>query len=191
MDTSTVEIVAHELLTLTRQSGFDPTMMRSEITAVVQPFVVDDSALTELFTAHGMTIEGAENSRTVFYSPELIFVLSKFRTDFILPTHNHYMWNFLVICKGAMHFRWFRRLDDGSVPGRSQVEVGEDVVVRTGEVAFIAPPPHDIHELAIIEDGTWMLTVTPMPEPPDREIYDVAAGTYEFRRLGVADRAMV
>lgn len=191
MEKNTVMEVAQDLLALTRRAGFDPTSMRQEITAALQPFVVTDEELSAMFAEHGLEIPGLERSRIILHSPELIFMLSKFGTDFILPIHNHESWNVLLICRGQMHFRWYRRLDASSIDGRARLEVADDLMVGTGEVAFIAPPPHDIHQLAITEADTWMLTVTPQPEPPLREIYDVAAGTYEIQALAVVDVAMV
>lgn len=191
MDTGTVEQVAHDLLPIIRRPHFDPTSARDELTATVRPFVANVTELTDVFTRHGIKGDDAANrSRMIFYSPELVFLLSRFDTDFVLPIHNHDLWNFLLICSGEMHFRWYRRLDDRSAPGRAVIEVADDRTVRTGEIACIAPPPHDIHELAITQPGTWMLTVTTEQEPPLREVYDPAAEAYEIRPLAVADRAM-
>lgn len=192
MHMRTVEQVAHDLLEITRRHDFDPTDARDEITATVQPFVTSADELAELFEHGGIeTAMGASTSRLIYYSPELLFMLSKFETDFVLPVHNHEMWNFLFICRGEMHFRWYRRLDDRSIENEAHLEIADDRKVRAGEVGFIAPPPNDIHQLSISEPGTWMVTVTPRPEPIVREIYNPTAGTYIIKALAVTDEPMV
>lgn len=184
IENSTVMEVANDLLAIIRRDGFDPTTVRKEITAAVQPFVTSHEELEKLYFEHGiMRPEPPDRSRMLFYSPELLFMLSRYGPDFRLPTHNHESWNVLLICRGEMHFRWYRRLDDRTVPGRARIEIVDDLMVRTGEVAFVAKPPHDIHQLEVTQEGTWMLTVQPCHEPPQREIYDAEEGTYEMMSL--------
>ena len=38
-----------------------------------------------------------------------------------LPVHNHGSWAVIGVYKGREHETWFRRVDDGSVPGRAQL----------------------------------------------------------------------
>ena len=82
-----------------------------------------------------------------------------------------------------MQFRWYQRLDDRSVPGRADLRVADDRVLRSGDAGIVAPPPNDIHELEVLSDYLWMVVVTPEPEAPVREIYLPEAGTYEIKGL--------
>src|SRR5947209_7328857 len=133
MNKNIVSEVAQNLLPLTRSPSFDPIKKRDDIAAVLRPFVGADESL---FKYGIKRPQPPDRTRMIFYSPELVFFLSRFGTDFRLPVHNHESWNILMICSGAMHFRWYRRLDNGVEPGRAQVEIADDRVVKAGELGI-------------------------------------------------------
>jgi len=187
MNKTVVCDVAQDLLALMRRDNFDPLQERDVLKTVLKPFV--GAAHESLFQLGIKRPQPPDRTRMIFYSPELIMFLSRFGTDFRLPVHNHDSWNILMICSGSMHFRWFRRLDDRTDAGQAKLEVADDRVVTAGEMGIVAPPPHDIHQLEILTEGTWMLTVAPCPEPDLREIYNPSSGTFEMKPLSVIPQA--
>ena len=124
-----------------------------------------------------------KKSRLVYFDPTLNFILSNVTTEFREPPHNHWAWNILLICSGSMHFRWFRRLDDGSEPGRCQLELAEERTLHPGDAGIVGASPHDIHSFEILDDDTWMVTVSPDLGRPVRQFYDAETGTYVEREF--------
>jgi predicted metal-dependent enzyme (double-stranded beta helix superfamily) len=124
-----------------------------------------------------------KKSRLIYFDPTLNFILSNVGTDFREPPHNHWAWNILLICTGSMHFRWYRRLDDGSEPGHCRLELAEDRILRPGDAGIVGAAPHDIHSFEILDDDTWMVTVSPDLGRPVRQFYDADAGTYVEREF--------
>ena len=182
MNKNIVSDVAHNFLPLIRNPAFDPIKQRDEIAKVLSPFVgVDES----IFQYGIKRPQPPDRTRTIFYSPELLFLLSRFDTDFRLPVHNHEAWNILLICSGTMHFRWYRRVDNGAESGKAKVEIADDRIVKAGELGIVAQPPNDIHQLEILTPGTWMLTVAPCYEPDVRDIHNPPQGTFERKPLAV------
>jgi len=47
-----------------------------------------------------------------------------------------------------MHYRSYRRLDDGTKPYVADLEIAEDRVMGEGDVTVLPGPPHDIHATA-------------------------------------------
>jgi predicted metal-dependent enzyme (double-stranded beta helix superfamily) len=71
------------------------------------------------------------------------------RPDTPLPVHNHGTWAVIGIYKGREHETWFRRVDDGSVPGRAQLEVDQTFVNEQG-TASVVPEGH-IHTVEAMD----------------------------------------
>lgn len=124
-----------------------------------------------------------KKSRLIYFDPTLNFILSNVGTDFREPPHNHWAWNILLICSGSMHFRWYRRLDDGSEPGKCQLDLADERILRPGDAGIVGAAPSDIHSFEILDDDTWMVTVSPDLGRPVRQFYDAKAGTYVEREF--------
>lgn len=122
-------------------------------------------------------------SRLIYFDPTLNLILSNVTTEFREPPHNHWAWNILLICTGSMHFRWFRRLDDGSEPGRCKLELADERILGPGDAGIVGAAPNDIHSFEILDDDTWMVTVSPDLGRPVRQFYDADAGTYVEREF--------
>lgn len=179
-DSGVVRRVARDITALIAAHP-DPTAARAEVEAALSPLIPADAELFE----GALPMPGLDLTRMLYFDPELVLLLSKFDPNFALPVHNHEAWNVLMVCSGEMHFRWYRRLDDLSEPGRADLEIADDRVLTAGGCGIIGLPPHDIHQLEVLTDDTWLLTVTPQVEPEIREIYDPASGTYEVKPLTV------
>lgn len=78
---------------------------------------------------------------------------------FAQAPHNHGAWNIFGVYRGAVQYTSYRRLDDGSQPYRSQLEVAEDRVMLDGEVSILPEPPHDVHAVIGLAPQTTTLLV--------------------------------
>lgn len=61
------------------------------------------------------------------------------------PPHDHKTWAVVVGIRGHEHNKVYRRLDDGSDPGRGEVEVDWELTVEPGN--GICLMPQDIHSI--------------------------------------------
>ena len=98
--------------------------------------------------------------------------------------HNHTTWAIVVAVEGEEQNRFYKRTDDGSVPGKATLEFDEEIVVKPG--VGVAMMPDDIHSIAVVGDtptlhfhmyGRAIETLT------ERVGYNVEEGTYEYYRL--------
>ena len=98
--------------------------------------------------------------------------------------HNHTTWAIVVAVEGEEQNRFYKRTDDGSVPGKATLEFDEEIVVKPG--VGVAMMPDDIHSIAVVGDtptlhfhmyGRAIETLT------ERMGYNIAEGTYEYFRL--------
>lgn len=93
------------------------------------------------------------------------------------PIHNHGAWAVIGIYKGRERDTWYRRVDDGTVPGRAQLEVEQAAVNDRGSVHIV--PDGKIHTVEALDHhpavsihvyGTDILTQV-------RSSFDLEAGT--------------
>ena len=98
--------------------------------------------------------------------------------------HNHTTWAIVVAVEGEEQNRFYRRADDGSVPGKATLEFDEEIVVKPG--VGVAMMPDDIHSIAVVGDtptlhfhmyGRAIETLT------ERVGYNIEEGTCEYYRL--------
>jgi predicted metal-dependent enzyme (double-stranded beta helix superfamily) len=78
------------------------------------------------------------------------------RPDTPLPVHNHGAWAVIGVYKGREHETWFRRVDDGSVPGRAQLEVDQTFVNERGTASVV--PDGRIHTVEAM-DGQQAVSI--------------------------------
>jgi predicted metal-dependent enzyme (double-stranded beta helix superfamily) len=72
-------------------------------------------------------------------------MLSRFPEHEPTPVHDHKSWGVAYVLRGRdRHIRW-RRVDDGSAPGRARLVVVEDRELGEGEFVHWPEPPDDIH----------------------------------------------
>lgn len=116
------------------------------------------------------------------------------RPDIPLPVHNHGSWAVIGIYKGREQETWFRQVDDGSVPGRAQLEVDQTFVNERGTTSVV--PDGHIHTVEAMDGhqavsihiyGTDIVT-------QQRSEFDLATGTERvfrppFAEADAADRA--
>lgn len=177
-----VETAARSIKDALQRLDGDPSRDPAAVGAAMKPLVERYREVFELGVDRPSVLMAA--SRTVYADPELALLLSRANAGVEETLHNHGLWNVLVLCRGSMHFQWCQRLDDRSNPGKSELRVADDRVLRAGDVGAVGLPPDDIHSFVILEDDTWLYTVAPGDAHPTREIHDLARGTYIERPLG-------
>ncbi len=106
-----------------------------------------------------------------------------------VPPHNHTTWACVAGVEGEEHNFIYRRLDDGSEPGRAQVEQVEMCVIGAG--GGIAQLGDDIHSVEIRGEqpirhlhlyGRALDTLT------ERLTFDEQSGTCRVMEIGVQTR---
>jgi 3-mercaptopropionate dioxygenase len=95
------------------------------------------------------------------------------------PVHNHGSWAVVGVYRGRERETWFRRLDDGSSPGRADLEIERSWVNSPGTVTVV--PDGTIHTVEAIDGqdavsihiyGTDIVT-------QERSCFNVADGTVD------------
>lgn len=187
-----IRLAVQRLQTALRGAGEDPTRCYDEFAAALTPLSDRRAALfASVEPRRPSEINPDHRMSTVYFDPSLMIQVVGAPKGFRLPPHSHSAWNVLFVCEGEMQFTWYRRLDDRSVPGRADLEIGFTGVVGAGDAGMVAPPPHDIHELEVLSDYVWWIVVTPEPEGAVREIYSPESGTYKISTLALAAAELV
>ncbi|HEV8298317.1 MAG TPA: hypothetical protein VGQ20_13510 [Acidimicrobiales bacterium] len=114
----------------------------------------------------------------LYYDCEYRLVRGHLPAGFAQRPHNHGDWNILGVYRGAMHYRSYRRRDDGSQPYHADLEVAEDRVMTAGDVTVLPGPPHDIHSTAGLAPTTVSLLVARQSFLAMREQYMPELKTY-------------
>lgn len=105
------------------------------------------------------------------------------------PVHNHGAWAVIGIVHGRERETWFRRTDDGGVPGTARLEEERSFVNATGSVHVV--PDGIIHTVEALDGvdavsihlyGTDIVT-------QDRSEFDMATGRVQPYRPPVSDAA--
>ncbi len=96
------------------------------------------------------------------------------------PPHNHTTWAVVVGVAGDELNRFYRRVDDGSVPGKGEVEQVDTFNITAG--AGVAMMPDDIH--SIHQEGPSLnlhlhMYGRALTEQRERVQYDMENGTYK------------
>lgn len=105
-----------------------------------------------------------------------------------LPIHDHGSWAVIGIYRGRERDTWYRRTDDGSVPGRARLEVARTFVNPRGSVTIV--PDGMIHTVEGLDGrpavsfhiyGTDIVTQV-------RSTFDLGQGTVEIFRPEYEER---
>jgi predicted metal-dependent enzyme (double-stranded beta helix superfamily) len=114
----------------------------------------------------------------IYQDTDLRIVRGTMTAGFEQIPHDHGTWNLFGVYRGACHYRSFRRVDDGRVPFRADLEVVEDRVMTDGDVTVLPAPPGDIHAVVGLAPLTTTLLVARGAFNAERRRYLVDRGTY-------------
>lgn len=104
-------------------------------------------------------------------------MLASFPPDAPTPVHDHGTWGLACVVQGRdRHIRW-KRLDDGTAPGRAQVQAVEDRMLGPGDVVAFGPPPDDIHSQQGVGETAYELVYFGSRPALERHYFDPSAGT--------------
>lgn len=109
-------------------------------------------------------------------------MLARFPPEAPTPIHNHNSWAVLCVIRGRdRHIQWARE-DDGAVPGRARVRAIESRELGPGDVAWLPPPPGDLHSQQGIDQPAWELVYFGRdPNAGPRLYFDPDRGLVEER----------
>ena len=68
------------------------------------------------------------------------------------PVHDHLAWGIVGVYRGTQDETVYRRLDDGSDPGRAALAVSKRQALIRGECYTLLPPVDDIHFVKTTSD---------------------------------------
>ena len=121
-----------------------------------------------------------ENAKWLYYDDQLTLELDEFPKGKFIPPHDHGVWEALVLCKGSLRHTTYKRMDDGSVEGHSELSVVEEVMMKIGDIAMVVPPS-DIHSFEAMSEDTFALTIVGGEYSPLRRYYNLQNNTYAVR----------
>ncbi len=68
------------------------------------------------------------------------------------PVHDHLAWGLVGLYRGRQDETIYRRLDDGTNPGRARLEVARQHTIEPGQFYTLLPPEGDIHFVKTVSD---------------------------------------
>ncbi len=103
----------------------------------------------------------------------------------VIPPHNHTVYACIAAVEGAEQNTIYERVDDGSVPGKAELRLREEVDLRPGNA--LAMLADDIHSVVI--DGAEVIRHLhfygqPLESLDQRISYDIEAGTCKVMDIG-------
>ena len=107
----------------------------------------------------------------LYYDGDVRIVRGTMPAGMALEPHNHGSWNLFGVYRGAVHYRSYRRLDDGRVPFHAHLAPVEDRILRDGDVTVLPGPPDDIHGVIGLAPSTTTILVARGTFAPAREQY--------------------
>ncbi len=95
------------------------------------------------------------------------------------PPHNHTTWAVIVGIEGEEQNRMYERVDDGSEPGRGEVRMRDEFVVKKGTgICFMPDDIHSIHVVSEVPTRNFHMYGRSLEHLPERIQFDTDKGTY-------------
>ena len=177
--TYTIEDFVADAREVMAECGDDRARVIERLRPLVERVVRDERLFDERYRAE------PENGRPrhVYYgAPDgsLQIYMVEFAPGQPTPVHDHVTWGIIGVCRGKQRTTRYRRLDDGSQPGRAVLEVIEDTVLEQGAV-YPLMPPDDIHRIETVgAEPSYSLHVLGADlSRQHRHIFDPERGTVE------------
>ncbi len=155
----------------------DPASLRMGLVEATRPLVKHP----ELFQLGTKRVANhIDNSRYLYYDGLLSMTLDEFPKGKLIPPHDHGIWEALILCSGKLRHTVYGRADDGTVPGRAELKVTEDIEMAVGDIAMVVPPA-DIHSFQAVTEGTFVITIVGGEYAAKRHYYNTNDNTYAVR----------
>ncbi|RKF12596.1 hypothetical protein D6850_16645 [Roseovarius spongiae] len=155
--------------------------------------LMDIAARAELWGEDDFPAPSVEEKQNRFFIADhpsgLTLYLNVMQPGKVIPPHNHTVFACIAAVEGAEKNKIYERVDDGSVPGRAELKLREEVDLRPGNA--LAMLADDIHSVVI--DGADVIRHLHFYGQPleslDRRIsYDIEAGTCKVMDIGAKTR---
>ena len=86
----------------------------------------------------------------------LVLSVSRFSQEKPTPVHTHGTWGVICGYQGRDRYEGWRRADDGSEPGKAELELLVDSVLERGDAVYWLEYPGDIHrQQALGDEPSW------------------------------------
>jgi hypothetical protein len=189
---SAVRDCAGRLLEILDDVGDDVARREKDIVAVMEDLLalpgLDTVVASPVWTGAGNAVAraapGAGNVADgptigwLYQDTDLRIVRGTIGAGFEQIPHDHGTWNLFGVYRGAVHYRSYRRVDDGRVPFHAELEVVEDRVMTDGDVTVLPAPPGDVHAVVGLAPLSTTLLVARGAFAAERRRYLVDRGTY-------------
>ncbi|MEB8388741.1 hypothetical protein OO012_16050 [Rhodobacteraceae bacterium KMM 6894] len=151
--------------------------------------LMDIAARADLWGEDDFPAPSVEDKQNRFFIADhpsgLTLYLNVMQPGKVIPPHNHTVFACIAAVEGAEQNTVYERVDDGSVPGRAELKLREEVDLRPGNA--LAMMADDIHSVVI--GGTEVIRHLhfygqPLESLTRRISYDIAAGTCKVMDIG-------
>ncbi|MEI4260789.1 cysteine dioxygenase family protein [Roseovarius sp. D0-M9] len=155
--------------------------------------LMDIAARADLWGAEDFPAPTPEDKQNRYFIADdpsgLTLYLNVMQPGKVIPPHNHTVFACIAAVVGSEQNTVYDRVDDGSVPGKAELKLREEVDLRPGNA--LAMMPDDIHSVVI--DGDQVIRHLHFYGKPleslDRRIsYDLEAGTCKIMDIGAKTR---
>ena len=189
-DVAVRDEMAQGLLARTRAILDEGDLDRARLKRI-EALLAELSARAELWGEAAFAEPSTEEKQNRFQiarDPEtgLTLYLNVMRPGKKIPPHNHTTWACVSAVVGSEINTIFKRLDDGSVEGRAQLEVADVIDLCPGTTISLLPD--DIHSVEIRGDQVIRhlhFYGRPLETLSNRLTFDLAAGTCKVMDIGV------
>ncbi|MCZ4351661.1 hypothetical protein O4H61_03975 [Roseovarius aestuarii] len=151
--------------------------------------LMDIAAQVDLWGEDDFPSPSVEDKQNRFFIADhpsgLTLYLNVMHPGKVIPPHNHTVFACIAAVDGAEQNTVYERVDDGSVPGRAELKLREEVDLRPGNA--LAMMADDIHSVVI--GGTQVIRHLhfygqPLESLTQRISYDLEAGTCKVMDIG-------
>jgi predicted metal-dependent enzyme (double-stranded beta helix superfamily) len=172
---------AGRLLEILDDVGDDVLRREKDIVAVMEDLLalpgLDTVVASPVWTPDAGTA-GGPTVGWIYQDTDLRIVRGTITAGFEQIPHDHGTWNLFGVYRGAVHYRSYRRTDDGARPFHADLEVVEDRVMTDGDVTVLPAPPGDVHAVVGLAALSTTLLVARGAFAAQRHRYLVDRGTY-------------
>lgn len=105
-------------------------------------------------------------------------IVARFPAGEPTPIHAHHRWGLEVGIAGKERFTVWERVDDGSSPGKSELQVLSDHHIERGDIAYWYDAPRNIHRQWAEGSEPSCVVILMGGEGTREHIFDLGQGTH-------------